>query len=112
MSIFFFYGKDTSIKQEFKVGKEGLNDIYDFVAKLKRQNVPIEEAEERLRNFYDKKGYDRGITLYNCLDENYELWGKINMSWPNANTFGDKYDVIHPSKKVPVSVPDRGWRLD
>lgn len=104
------YGKDTSIKQEFKVGKEGLNDIYDFVAKLKRQNVPIEEAEERLRNFYDKKGYDRGITLYNCLDENYELWGKINMSWPNANTFGDKYDVIHPSKKVPVSVPDRGWR--
>lgn len=104
------YGKDTSVKQEFKVNKEGLSDIYDFVAKMKRQNIPIAEAEERLKNFYDKKGYDRGITLYNCLDENYELWGKINMSWPNANTFGDKYDVIHPSKKVPVSVPDRGWR--
>ena len=104
------YGKDTSIKQEFKVGKEGLKDIYEFVAKLKRKNIPINEAEERLKNFYDKKGYDRGITLYNCLDENYELWGKINMSWPNANTFGDKYNVIHPDKGVPVSVPDRGWR--
>ena len=49
------YGKDTSIKQEFKVSKDGLQDIYDFVAKLKRQNVPIQEAEERLKAFYDKK---------------------------------------------------------
>ncbi len=104
------YGKDTSIKQEFKVAKDGLQDIYDFVTKLKRNNVPLQEAEERLKAFYDRKGYDRGITLYCNLDENYELWGKINMSWPNANTFGDSYDVKHPQTGISVATPDRGWR--
>lgn len=104
------YGKDTSIKQEFKIKKDGLQEIYDFVEKLKRKRIPIPEAEERLKVFYDKKGYDRGITLYCNLDENYELWGKINMSWPNANTFGDSYDVLHPVKGIPVATPDRGWR--
>ena len=104
------YGKDTTIKQEFKVGKDGLQDIYEFVAKLKRKKVPLKEAEERLKAFYDRKGYDRGITLYCNLDENYELWGKINMSWPNANTFGEKYIVKHPITGNKVAVPDRGWR--
>lgn len=32
------------------------------------------------------------------------------MSWPNANTFGPRYDVLHPETKRPVKVPDRGWR--
>lgn len=104
------YCKDTTIKQDFKVGKDGLQDIYEFVAKLKRKKVPLKEAEERLKAFYDRKGYDRGITLYCNLDENYELWGKINMSWPNANTFGEKYIVRHPITGKKVAVPDRGWR--
>ena len=104
------YGKDESIKHVFKMGKEGISEIYEFVAKLKRQKVPIQEAEERIKTFYDRKGYDRGITLYCNLDENYELWGKINMSWPNANTFGDRYPVKHPGNGKPVAVPDRGWR--
>lgn len=104
------YGKDTTIKQDFKVGKDGLQDIYEFVAKLKRKKVPLKEAEERLKAFYDRKGYDRGITLYCNIDENYELWGKINMSWPNANTFGEKYIVKHPITGNKVAIPDRGWR--
>ena len=104
------YGKDTTIKQDFKVGKDGLQYIYEFVAKLKRKKVPLKEAEERLKAFYDRKGYDRGITLYCNLDENYELWGKINMSWPNANTFGEKYIVKHPITGNKVAIPDRGWR--
>ena len=32
------------------------------------------------------------------------------MSWPNGNTFGPRYDVIHPITKKPVRIPDRGWR--
>lgn len=32
------------------------------------------------------------------------------MSWPNGNTFGPRYDVLHPITKKPVKVPDRGWR--
>jgi len=32
------------------------------------------------------------------------------MSWPNADTFGHKYNVYHPRAKKPVKIPDRGWR--
>ena len=90
--------------------KDGIDDVYAFLEQLKLQHVPIPEAEKRLKAFYSERQYDRGITLYNCLDENYRPWGKINMSWPNANTFGPRYDVLHPETKRPVKVPDRGWR--
>lgn len=32
------------------------------------------------------------------------------MSWPNANTFGPRYEVKHPDTGKPVKIPDRGWR--
>lgn len=63
--------------------KDGLDDVFVLLAKMKSRGVPISEAEEELKKFYNKKGYDRGITLYNALDESYAPWGKINMSWPN-----------------------------
>ncbi len=31
------------------------------------------------------------------------------MSWPGGN--GPRYDVIHPSTKMPCKVPDGGWRF-
>ncbi len=104
------YIKNSEIKQEFIMNKEGLDEIFDLVEKVKRNNTPLLEAEEKLRQLYKKKGYDRGITLYNTLDKEYRLWGKINMSWPNANTFGPKYSILHPITQKPVEIPDRGWR--
>ena len=104
------YVKNSSYKRQFTMQKDGLDEIYDLLADLKRKKVPIEEAEHQLKQLYKVKGYDRGITLYNSLDDNYEPWGKINMSWPNADTFGPRYDVLHPITKKPTKVPDRGWR--
>lgn len=104
------YVKNSSYKRQFTMQKDGLDEIYDLLADLKRKKVPIEEAERQLKQLYKIKGYDRGITLYNSLDDNYEPWGKINMSWPNADTFGPRYDVLHPITKKPTKVPDRGWR--
>ena len=104
------YVKNCLIKQEFTMSKEGLEDIDILVKKLKNAKTPIPEAEKEIRKLYNKKGYDRGITLYNSLDKNYELWGKINVSWPNGQTVGPKYDVMHPITKKPTRVPDRGWR--
>lgn len=71
------YVKSKSHNRQFLVRKESLNEVYEFIDKLKRKSLSISEAEERLKNFYDKKGYDRGITLYNLLDENFEPWGKL-----------------------------------
>jgi adenine-specific DNA-methyltransferase len=44
------------------------------------------------------------------MDSNYKLWGKINVSWPNGQTYGPRYDVIHPVTNKPCKVPNRGWR--
>ena len=104
------YVKNCLYEQKFVMPKEGLDEIFAFLSDMKKRRVPIPEAEAELKKLYNKKAYDRGITLYNNLDDNYEPWGKINMSWPNGNTFGLTYDVIHPKTGKPTKVPDRGWR--
>lgn len=104
------YVKDQSIKHEFLMMKDGLDEIYELVKKLKKSKSPLSDAENEIKKLYKKNGYDRGITLYNRLDFEYKLWGKINMSWPNANTFGPNYEVLHPLTNKPVKIPDRGWR--
>jgi len=104
------YVKKPQSTRQFTMLKDGLDDVFDFIDTLKKKGVPIPEAEKELKQYYNKKGYDRGITLYCNLDDNYEPWGKINMSWPNADTFGPRYDVLHPKTNRPTKVPDRGWR--
>lgn len=104
------YRKSTSWNFEFTMEKDGLEKIDGLLEKFKRSKTPIPEAETELRKLYKKEKYDRGITLYNSLDENYRPWGKINMSWPNANTFGPRYIVKHPLTGKPVKIPERGWR--
>lgn len=104
------YVKNSEYKHEFYMQKDGLEDIYELLEKLKKQNTPLPDAENEIKKLYNKKGYDRGITLYNSLTEEYKLWGKINMSWPNADTFGPRYEVNHPILNKPVKIPIRGWR--
>jgi len=104
------YAKNATSDHTFIMPKNGLDEINELLRKLKRASTPIPKAETELRKLYSKKGYDRGITLYNALSSDYKPWGKINVSWPNANTFGPRYDVLHPISKKPVKVPDRGWR--
>ncbi|MEO7265081.1 MAG: site-specific DNA-methyltransferase [Ferruginibacter sp.] len=104
------YVRNKNYKHEFTVGKQGLEEIEELVAKLKRNKTSVSEAEQEVKKLYKRKGYDRGITLYNSLNSEYRLWGKINMSWPNAETFGPRYEIKHPKTGEPVKVPDRGWR--
>lgn len=102
--------KNKSAGHKFTQRKEGIPEINDLLSNLERKKVPIPKAEIEIKNLYKKNAYDRGITLYNSLDENYKLWGKINVSWPNGQTFGPRYDVLHPKTKKPCKVPERGWR--
>lgn len=104
------YVKNKNINRKFTMQKDGLEDIFDLLDRLKKQHMPIKNAEEKLKEFYQKNNFDRGITLYNALDDNYQPWGKINMSWPNSDTFGPTYDVLHPITHRPTKKPDRGWR--
>ncbi|MES2394862.1 MAG: site-specific DNA-methyltransferase [Bacteroidota bacterium] len=104
------YAQKFSSDYEFTMRKEGLEDIEELVQKLKKSKTPIPEAEKEIKILYKKKGYDRGITLYNSLSDEYRIWGKINMSWPNSDTFGPRYIVSHPISKKPMKIPQRGWR--
>lgn len=104
------YVKDATLKHEFTMKKEGIDDIEKLRLKLKKNKTSISESENELKKLFKKKDYDRGITLYNSFSNDYRIWGKINMSWPNADTFGPTYDVIHPKTNKVVKVPDRGWR--
>ncbi len=106
----FVYVRNKIHKHEFTMNKDGLEEIDELLAKLKRNSTPIIDAENEIKRLYKKKGYDRGITLYNSLTDDYRLWGKINMSWPNAETFGPRYEIKHPKTGEAVKVPDRGWR--
>lgn len=104
------YAKNNEISKEFLMRKDGIDDVYQFIEKLKKEKVPLDKAEQQLKKFYSSNGYDRGITLYNGLNEDYRPWGKINMSWPNADSFGPTYEVLLPLTNNPVKIPDRGWR--
>ena len=104
------YSKNSDLKYKFMMPKDGFDDIINLIDECKKKKLSIEATEEKLRQLYKKKSYDRAITLYNSVDEEYRIWGKINMSWPNGNTFGPRYDVLHPITRKPVRVPDRGWR--
>lgn len=95
---------------EYKMRKDEIDDIYELVRKARAAELSIADAQTELKKFYRKQGYDRGLTLYCELDENYEIWGKINMSWPNAKTEGPRYEVVNPVTGVPAPVPDNGWR--
>jgi len=96
--------------KSYVMRKEELDEITGIVKKCKLAKNGISQTQKELKKFYKKQGYDRGITLYCELDQNYEIWGKINMSWPNAKTEGPRYEVINPITKLPVPVPKNGWR--
>ena len=90
--------------------KGGIEEINDLRNSWIQKHLSIPECEKELRKLYADNNYERGITLYNSVDSKYRIWGKINLSWPNANTFGPRYKIIHLKTQKPVEIPDRGWR--
>lgn len=104
------YTNKPDYKYKLMCPKEGIEDVKKLLKKVRKEKKTIIEAENELRKLYKKKDYPRAITLYNNIDNNYRIFGKINMSWPNGNTFGPRYDILHPITGRPVKVPDRGWR--
>ena len=102
--------KRRSLNQSYNMRKDGLEDIYELVDRCKSQDRSLEDTQKELKKFYDRQGYDRGITLYRELDPTFKIWGKINMSWPSPKTEGPRYEVINPVTDKPVPIPKKGWR--
>ena len=49
------YVKENLIRHKFKLPKEGISEVYNFVDILKKKKIPIMDAEQQLKKFYDKK---------------------------------------------------------
>lgn len=110
----YLFAKNQKLRRSndrgFIMRKDALEEIYELVNKERSKGTSLEKTQNKLRKFYKKQDFDRGITLYCELDPNYEIFGKINMSWPNAKTEGPRYEVINPATGKPAPIPDRGWR--
>lgn len=104
------YTSNPLYKYKLMSPKDGISEINKLIAEEKKQGKSTLEVEKSLKSLYRKQKYPRAVTLYNNLDNNYRIFGKINMSWPNGNTFGPRYEVINPITKKAVRIPDRGWR--
>ncbi|WP_289019440.1 site-specific DNA-methyltransferase [uncultured Desulfobacter sp.] len=110
----YLFAKNQKVRRSndrgFVMRKDALEEIYEIVKKEKSKGSDLVTAQKALKKFYKKQGFDRGITLYCELDPNFEIFGKINMSWPNAKTEGPRYEVINPATGKLAPIPDRGWR--
>jgi len=96
--------------RSLSVSKDGIEEVRELVNRVRTTEVPVVEANKQLRELYRSGRFPRAITLYNALDSNYRVYGKINLSWPNGNSTGPRYEVLHPVTGRPVAIPDRGWR--
>lgn len=94
--------EDTDI---FTILKNGYNEVMELIDKCKNNKKSIDETKKVLSDFYNKNKELKGISLYNNIDENYNVYRLLPITAPNNNF----YDVIHPITKKPVKKPPRGW---
>ena len=99
--------KETAIEESkiFTILKNGYNEVVSLIEKCKNENRTIEETRKTLTNYYNENKDLKGISLYNNIDENYNVYRLLPITAPNNNF----YDVLHPITKKPVKKPPRGW---
>lgn len=108
------YAKSLSYLKENKIvwkeRKQGIDDIYKELAKLKKQfGTDYETMSAALKDWYKTLPANhpaRNHSHYNSIDEN-GIYFPSDISWPGGG--GPKYEVLHPVTRKPVRVPNRGW---
>lgn len=97
-------------KDDWKVRKEGLDDIYSTAAKyVKETDGNYEAATAKLKAWYNDLPLAdpaRRNKHYKNVDE-AGVYFPDNISWPGGG--GPRYEVLHPKTGLPVTIPSRGW---
>lgn len=97
-------------KIEWKERKQGIEDIYDAVKKMRKEyNDDFEEMSKALKSWYKSLPNNhpaKNHSHYNCIDSN-GVYFPSDISWPGGG--GPKYIVLHPKTQRPVKIPNRGW---
>ncbi len=95
---------------EWKQRKKGLDDIYSFYKKLKRQHgTDYVTMTEALKNWFRAlpAGHPAKAHRHYSHIDSRGIYFPADISWPGGG--GPKYEVLHPETGKPVAVPSRGW---
>ena len=114
MEYILVYSKNILILKEdksnkFLTVKEGFNEVMSIIEKGKLKNISKKDIEKEIKLFYKKNPNLKGITAYNKLDDNLELFRLVSMEKPKDPCYF--YDIIHPITKKPCKIPKKGWRM-
>ena len=110
------YAKDaqnlSEKKIEWRQRKKGLDEIYAQYQKLKKTHdadystmtAKMGDWYKNLKDEHPSKNHRH----YKHIDER-GVYFASDISWPGGG--GPRYEVIHPTTKMPVKIPSRGWRI-
>jgi adenine-specific DNA-methyltransferase len=100
----------ASADRKWRTRKEGIDEIYREVEKLKKQHGSEWAAiSSSLKKWYRHlpKGHPAyAHNHYSWVDEK-GVYFPGDISWPGGG--GPRYEVLHPITGKPVAVPQRGW---
>jgi adenine-specific DNA-methyltransferase len=90
--------------------KPGADAVVAYVAELREKfGKDFEKIEKELRAWYKnlpKNHPAKKLSRHKHVDEG-GVWRDRDISWPGGG--GPRYDVLHPTTKLPCKVPERGW---
>ena len=99
----------VSDKQKFRIQKEGYYEAITLVKECKRRKISVSETQKKLRKLYKEHSEWKGISMYNFVDDNYEIFRSSDLSAPKSTGKANVYEVIHPVTNKICKEPSRGW---
>lgn len=106
------YCKNISVisqLERFRIHKEGYDEVLKLVEEAKKAGKTVEEAQKELRKYYKENKNLKGISMYNNIDDKWDIFRISDSSAPKSTGKGNMYDVIHPITGKPCKKPSRGW---
>ena len=92
--------------------KPGAREIWEKYLELRAEHATDDRAIERdIQHWYSDlpKGHpSKKWSRYKRVDR-YGPWRDRDISWPGGG--GPKYEIIHPTTKLPCAIPEAGWRF-
>ena len=96
--------------RRWRTRKEGIDEIYRQVEKLKKQyRVDYEAISAALKEWYRHlpKSHPASIHKHYSYVDERGVYFPGDISWPGGG--GPRYEVLHPVTGKPVAIPQRGW---
>jgi adenine-specific DNA-methyltransferase len=92
--------------------KPGAREIWEHYLTLRQKHgVNNSSIEKDLQSWFSElpnKHPSKKWSRYKRIDQ-FGPWRDRDISWPGGD--GPRYDVLHPSSKLPCLVPEAGWRF-